>query len=289
MGGVLSGILGLNNDFQANPYAYGLSEVQARDQYITDLQHKADLYQAQNTLAQALQAQMRGEGPNPAQLQFQDNTQTNIANAQGLIASQRGLNPALAARMGANAASSANQKAALGSALLQQQQQLAATSNLANIYGQMQQANLSHLGIANDMTQNANKLNAGVSMGNQEMAGKIVGTIANGASSAAGFGAKPGQTPTAAFRGGKIGGKAPVPGDSSQNDIVPAMLSPGEIVIPRSQATDPDKAKTFIDHLMKEQKKEKKYQEIEYGDVIKIRREMAEMEKRFGRLEKKVG
>lgn len=36
--------------------------------------------------------------------------------------------------------------------------------------------------------------------------------------------------------GGKVEGKAPIPGDHPANDIVPAMLSPGEIVIPRSIA-----------------------------------------------------
>lgn len=34
--------------------------------------------------------------------------------------------------------------------------------------------------------------------------------------------------------GGHIGGEAEVPGDDEQNDTVPAMLSPGELVIPRS-------------------------------------------------------
>lgn len=34
--------------------------------------------------------------------------------------------------------------------------------------------------------------------------------------------------------GGHVGGEAQVPGDSETNDTVPAMLSPGELVIPRS-------------------------------------------------------
>ncbi len=34
--------------------------------------------------------------------------------------------------------------------------------------------------------------------------------------------------------GGHVGGEPNVPGDSTQNDTVPAMLSPGELVIPRS-------------------------------------------------------
>lgn len=42
--------------------------------------------------------------------------------------------------------------------------------------------------------------------------------------------------------GGPVPGKAPVDGDSPQNDIVDAKLSPGEIVIKRTKAADPDEA-----------------------------------------------
>lgn len=40
--------------------------------------------------------------------------------------------------------------------------------------------------------------------------------------------------------GGEVPGEAQVEGDSSENDTVPATLSPGEVVIPRSVATAPD-------------------------------------------------
>lgn len=45
--------------------------------------------------------------------------------------------------------------------------------------------------------------------------------------------------------GGKVPGKAKVAGDSRQNDTVTAKLSPGEIVVPRSHAQDPEKAAAF--------------------------------------------
>lgn len=45
--------------------------------------------------------------------------------------------------------------------------------------------------------------------------------------------------------GGPVQGQAQVAGDSLKNDTVPAMLSPGEIVIPRSHAMDPDLAAEF--------------------------------------------
>lgn len=46
--------------------------------------------------------------------------------------------------------------------------------------------------------------------------------------------------------GGHVPGKASVPGNSIKNDTVPAILSPGEIVIPRTHANDPEKAKAFV-------------------------------------------
>jgi hypothetical protein len=55
-------------------------------------------------------------------------------------------------------------------------------------------------------------------------------------------------------QGGKVPGKANVPGDSPKNDTVPIMASPGEIVIPRSHATDPDKAKAFVEQELKKRK-----------------------------------
>lgn len=46
--------------------------------------------------------------------------------------------------------------------------------------------------------------------------------------------------------GGHVPGRATVPGDSQQNDTVDAKLSPGEIVIPRSKANNPDAAREFV-------------------------------------------
>ena len=49
--------------------------------------------------------------------------------------------------------------------------------------------------------------------------------------------------------GGQVPGSAQVSGDSPKNDTVPAMLSPGEVVVPRSVASDPDAARDFIAHV----------------------------------------
>jgi hypothetical protein len=42
-----------------------------------------------------------------------------------------------------------------------------------------------------------------------------------------------------------VPGQASIPGNSLKNDTVPAMLSPGEIIVPRDHAMDPEKAASF--------------------------------------------
>jgi hypothetical protein len=49
--------------------------------------------------------------------------------------------------------------------------------------------------------------------------------------------------------GGSVPGHSRVPGDSQKNDTVHAMLSPGEIVVPRSIAPHPEAVKRFVQHL----------------------------------------
>lgn len=50
--------------------------------------------------------------------------------------------------------------------------------------------------------------------------------------------------------GAVVPGTPSVPGDSPRNDKVHAMLSPGEVVVPRSIAPDPDAVKRFVQHLV---------------------------------------
>lgn len=61
-----------------------------------------------------------------------------------------------------------------------------------------------------------------------------------------------------ASQGGKVGGKADVKGDSPKNDTVPAMLSPGEIVIPRTIAQHPDAPALAAEFVKEQLEKHKK-------------------------------
>lgn len=273
--GSLLGAAGAASNFQAqNPYSQQVLQ--------NALNNQGAVMGTENSLGQALANQMQGIGPNPAQAQFQNNVNQNIAQTQGLIASQRGLNPALAARMGSAAGAAANQQAAGQAAVLQAQQQLAAQQQLQGLTAQEQQGNLAQQQLYNQASLGAQGLSQQTQAQNAGIVGNTIGGVLNaggGIGAALLRGSNNGMS-----HGGKVKGAPKVNGDSEKNDTVPAMLSPGEIVVPRSKAHDPEKAKEFIDHLMKSEGKE---DGEGYGKILEHKRKVHDLEKRIKVLEGK--
>lgn len=222
---------------------------------------QAELNQAtgQNVANQAaLMAGQRGAGANAGLLSRQ-------------IANQRAATEQQAAGQGATL--QAQQQLAALQALQSQQAQLAntagqqvgqqqqglgqfiqgASANQSAINNQINSQNQANVG----MQSNINNANAGIASGNAANQAKLVGGLIGGAGAALGMAhggsvpsyASGGMTPQSFIGrcaqgysdGGKVPGKAEVFGDSQKNDTVPANLSPGEIVIPRSilQGSDP--------------------------------------------------
>lgn len=75
---------------------------------------------------------------------------------------------------------------------------------------------------------------------------------ANSANSKSGLGGVIGAIGALFSKGGEVPGKAKKPGDSIENDTVPAMLSPGEVVLPKSVTESdnaPELAKEFVKNL----------------------------------------
>lgn len=254
-GGLIKGA-GLNNSYNA-----GLPDITKQANLPGDIQQAQQGYGGiqsdQNALAQALLAQSQGQGPNPAALQMQQAQDRANQQGAGLIASARGMNPALAARLASQQTAAGNQAVAQNTGIMGAQQQLAAQQQLGSLYGQQGSQNLNQQQILQGALANqnqaitqgtgsANQINAGVAAGNQQTKSAITGQLLGAAGSLAGM-----------SRGGYVPGEAEVSGDSKSNDTVPARLSPGEIVVPRSAAGDADSAKAFIDHLMSEEKKPK--------------------------------
>lgn len=249
----------------ASAYAQQMAFVQA-------LQGNQGL-SAQNQLLAQLQQQAQGQGPNPAAAQLAQATAANTANQAALMAGQRGAsaNAGLVGRQIAQQGA-ANQQNMVGqAATMQANQQLAAQQQLGALAGQQvgqQQAALGQLGQIG-LGQQGNLLGAQANYNQTQMSGQqanlqaqtqanqqrnqLIGSILGaggavlggmyGGPAGAAAGAQLGQS-VAKYNGGPINGKAPVPGDSPKNDIVPAMLSPGELVIPRSvlQSENPEQA-----------------------------------------------
>lgn len=87
----------------------------------------------QTALANALMAQSRGEGPSLAQMQLQRATDTNLANALAMAASQRGSQSLGAGRNAAMQRAAMQQQAAADSGMLRLQEQQAAQNMLGQV------------------------------------------------------------------------------------------------------------------------------------------------------------
>ncbi len=88
-----------------------------------------------------------------------------------------------------------------------------------------------------------------------------IGQMISGSGSSGGGGGMGSMAMLAASKGGNVPGKAKVNGDSLKNDKVKAMLSPGEIVIPRSIAQGPnaaDKSAQFVQAILAKNGRSKK-------------------------------
>lgn len=228
----------------------------------------------QQQLANALMQQTQGYGPNPAQIALNQQTNRNIAQGAGAVASQKGINPALASRQIQQNAAMQQQQSAGQGALMQAQQQMGAQQQAGGLLGQMRGQGLEHLGIEqNANAQQNNAVNTG-SLGAQQInahiqessatnAAKLAGGVLNSVGSLAGaavaaHGGKVSgnKVPVMVSPGEKIiepdgdaykvSGKAKVKGDSEKNDTVPKMLDGGTVVVPRSKASDEEKTKEFI-------------------------------------------
>ena len=229
----------------------------------------------QQALLNQLQGVANGTGPNPAAALLNQQTQNNNAMAAGQIAGAAGMSPALRARQIMETQRANQQQAAGQGATMQAEQSLGALGQMGTVENQQRQADTG-------------------------LGGSIAGGLLGGASGAMGTGSSVGAGlggAAAAFsaggrvpsyrRGGAVPGRASVPGDSPQNDTEHALLSPGEVVLPRTVADDPERAAAFVRAIQRHH-----YSQggsaggsgpPSYGDVIAKQRDL---EKRLVALER---
>jgi hypothetical protein len=252
----------------------------------------------QDALIAALNQQLTGGAPSVAQQQLNQALNQNQASTASAIGSTRGMNPAAAARLilqtqagqaqdaaGQGALLRANEignvQNALGSVLANKRaSDIGQASNAAEIGLQGLNTQTNRIGTLGNLqnTNNANvlqnklgsaQINSGVAQQNAQTNKGIAGGLLGGIASAL------------FAEGGEVPGVAEVPGDSYANDKVPAMLSPGEIVIPRSHTT-PDRAKEFVQAIKSAKPEDRKKKKVDFSDVLSSQRRL---EERLGRIE----
>jgi hypothetical protein len=187
---------GLSNNYNPNP-----NNVQVQSQNLQPAINTANTnYGSANTglanFAQALQQQMSGQGPNIANAQLQQGTNQNIQQGAGLIASQKGIGPATAARTIATNTNAANQGAAGQAAATRLAGQTQAGEQLGgalNTQGNLANQNLgiqqNALAAQNNTAANLAGIQAGIAQQNAGMnqgllgglAGSLMGTTTTGA------------------------------------------------------------------------------------------------------------
>ncbi len=184
-------------------------------------------------LADQLRQQAAGQGPSLAQLQLNQATQQQQAQAASAIASQRGINPAMAARLVAQNQAQIGQQSAGQSAQLSMAEQMGARQQLAGVLGQQQAGSLGLLGAAGQLQQGQNEaaiknrlgtnainqataaqnaqlnlgaqqINAGVAGQNATTNANVLGGLMQGAGAAATFLAHGGTVP--GYAGGGLPG-----------------------------------------------------------------------------------
>lgn len=175
-----------------------------------------------------------GQAPSIAQMALNQNVdQTNRA-AMAMAASQRGAsNPMLAFRQAQIAGQDANLQAAQEGAMLAEQERRQADQMIAA-------SAAAQRGVA--FNQATTNLNAKL-QGQKQNLDAMVG--------AAGAGAK------MAAHGTVVPGEPIVEGDSPINDTQPYLLSPGEVVVPRSAAKSEKTLKLFLEKIKIEEKLKK--------------------------------
>ena len=237
----------------------------------------------QARLAQALRAAAEGRAPSLAAMQYARALEQSQAATASQLASARGLSPAMAQQLLLTQQAGARQAAAGKSAELRLMEQQAAQAGLANLLTQQRQQSLLGGQVAGQLgaqsgelglrAQETEQARIGQELGYEQTqkkqqqqgiataAGAIIGGIYGGPAGAEG-GAKVGSAIGGGGRskGGEIKGRANFDGDTRSNDTVPALLSPGEIVLPRSVAQSedaPEKAKKFVEAVKGRKKTDK--------------------------------
>lgn len=164
-----------------------------------------------------------------------DATQGAMRTASAIGQSQPGQGYQSALRNIGNAQSGAAQRGAGQHTILRAQSRQGAQDQLSPLLASQGQSDAQQASAQSAANQGITELNNTLA---QNANKNFTGATSAGASL--------GMSQIGKSDGGEVPGKSRVFGDDEQNDTVPAMLSPGEIVIPRTHATSPEAAADFV-------------------------------------------
>lgn len=142
----------INKDAFNSPYNQGQQDL-FKQNTTSGMQGNMQTAQDQQAFINALNQQMNGSAPSVAQNQLNQATDQNVAQAFSMAASNRGVNPALAARMAMTTAAGANQQAAGDAATLRAQETNNLQSQLANAMAQKRQQDVQGAIGSDNLTQ----------------------------------------------------------------------------------------------------------------------------------------
>ena len=286
MGKVVSSIgraLGFGGGSSTNP-----ALDQTKFDYSKQVQERvAPARDASIGLIKTMQDQIAGKSPSIAESQLRSTTNRNLAQTMAAAAASRGGNPAAMQRQLLQQRAASNRDVAEQGATLRLQEQQANQNMLANLTNQQQQNDLNQIIQPGQIAAGGEqaRFNADVARVNRtrDQQDNILGSVLGGAgqliaggagglakslfSGGGSSGSTGGASPVQGNRrmvaspfakGGLVDGPEIVKGDSEINDIVPAVVSPGEMVIPKSVVEQGHSAVSkFAKTLLKAKQSEK--------------------------------
>lgn len=231
----------------------------------------------QQQFADVLAQGALGKGPSIADAQMKLAMEQSLQQQLAAAQAQRGVNPALAGRNAQMAAAQTNLGISGQGAANRLQEQRNQQSAFQNYLGGQQNFALgtgnAAANTANAQTQQQNHQNAMLA-GLIGTAGNLAGAAFTGGGSAAagagggGSASKLGNQ-LMMSKGGMVPGPEVITGDHPANDVIPAALSSGEVVIPKSVVDKGGKAAgAFVDALKQHYELKEKIKKMSYGDVL---------------------
>lgn len=266
--GFLSGVLGTRNEYDPNnPTEIAATQrgapkntFKATQAYLPKQNYGAGVDQAlsnqqanygqQQSFIDTVRARSNGQGPSVAGGMLNEATQKNIANTAGMVASNRNLSPAAAARLQIEGGAAAQGQAAGQAATLRAGEIQANTSLLGQALGQQGGQNLGVLSTVAGAEQGQNALALQNSLGTQginaQIGGQNAGLQLGQEQLAAGINAGNAAT-NAAITGGVLNAAGAAAGAAKGGEITPggvlpaeaAVIAPGEQVNVRTSAQTP--------------------------------------------------